>query len=657
MKNRTLLSLLALLAAFLVAGCSGGGGSDLPPPSGFSASGPAAWLRFDPSISDIPLPMDIARNPATGFNALSGEGEPYVSINSLQGWSTAGPMILNFSALVDVASVHAGSILLIDSVTSTPVPVTFEVKTLSAGESTVLVRPVRPLVPFRRYLAIVTDKVTCGSTPIISSRVAGVLKFQGTLVDAGGHSKVSSLTDEQAQALEPLRVAWQPVWAAAEAVTGQLRGDIPFAWTFTTQPLFQTLPVLRQRMQSEEITPVVTQSFVGAGMVDAFFQAQGLGAVPHDAITAVYAGYLLSPNYLADPLDGPFQGTPDNPTRLGSAPVPFLATVGGSTASGTMIFAHGITRTKGDVLVLANTANANGLGVVALDLVLHGDRKLPGQPSGTGFVNLNNLRMTRDNARQSVNDLYALSRMIASGNTDFNGDQTPEFSTANQVFLGQSLGGIVGTAFVATEPAVRLATLNATGGRIPSLLVDSASLGPVILDGLKAAGIEPGTLAFEQFLWMAQTIMDDSDPFNYASGLQAGTLKGGVASSVLVQEMVGDQVVPNSATDDLVRSLGTKLVSRTNPAENQVPVGVDPVPGPVIGSGLFQYINGSHGFLLDPSQGPTVAAQTQVFTHFLTGIASGYSTPTVIVPPGQRTDQAGWVFPFQASLEGRLLSR
>jgi pimeloyl-ACP methyl ester carboxylesterase len=650
MKNRTFLSLLALLVAFLVAGCSGGGGSDLP--SGFTPSGPATWLCFDPSVADIPLPMDLARDPETGFNALPGEGEPQASINSLQGWSTSGPMILNFSALVDEASVHADSILLIDSVTNTPVPVTFRLQTLSPGKSTVLVSPVRPLVPSRSYLAIVTNRVSSGGKPITSSQVAEILKFQGSLVDAGGHSKVPGLTDEQAQALEKLRVPWQPVWAAAEAVTGQPRSDIPFAWTFTTQPLFQTLPILRQRMQAEEIIPVVTQSFVGADMVEAFFQSLGVAAVPHDAITAVYIGYILSPNYLADPLNGPFQGSPENPTRLGSVSVPFLATVGSNSATGTVIFAHGITRTKADVLALANSANAQGLGAISLDLVLHGDRKLPDQPSGTGFINLKNLRMSRDNIRQSVNDLYALSHMIASGNTDFNGDQTPEFSTDNQVFLGQSLGGIVGTVFVATEPNVRLADLNATGARVPRMMVDSVKLGPVIIEGLKEAGIELGTLPFEQFLWAAQTVVDDADPFNYANVLQTGSLKDGVTTAVLVQEMVDDLVIPNSATHDLVRSLGTKLVLRTDPAENRIPAGVEAEPGPVIGSGFFQYINGMHGFLLDPGQGPTVAAQTQVFTHFLTGIASGYTAPTILVPPGQRTDQPGWEFPFEASPEG-----
>lgn len=651
-RSLPLFLFMILALALGVAGCSGGGGSDNPDPAGFSAWGPAAWLRFDPSVSDVPLPMDIARNQATGYNAISGTGEPYDAINSLQGWSTSGPMILNFSGLVDPVSVNPGAILVIDTVAQAPVPVTFEIKTLQPGQSTVLVRPVRPLVPVRRYMVIVTNRVTCGGIPITSSRVAGVLKFRGSLVSPDGTSTVGSLSDAQAQALEPLRAAWQPIWAGAEQITGQLRGDIPFAWTLTTQPLAQTLPVLRQRVQSENVVPVVTQRFVGADQVDAFFTARGLGAVPHDAIAAVYAGYFAAPNYLTDPLNGPFQGTPANPTQVGTTNIPFIATVGGTTTTGTLIYGHGITRSKADALVLANGANARGLGMVALDLVLHGDRSLPGQTSGTGFVNLANLRMARDNIRQSVSDLFALSRMVASGNTDFNQDQVPDLSTSNQVFLGQSLGGIVGTVFTATEPAVRLASLNATGARVPKLLLDSPTFGPEIEAGLRAAGVEPGTMAFEQFMWIAQTVLDDADPFNYAVGLEAGTLKGEVSTRVLVQEMLGDRVVPNTATEDLVRALGISLVQRTNPAENQVPSGVNAVAGPAVGSGLFQYINGAHGFLLDPAQGPTAATQAQILTHLVTGIGSGYTGATIVVPPGQKVAIDTWTWPCEVLVEG-----
>ncbi len=649
---RSLHFFLVLILATLLAGCSGGGGSDNPDPSGFSAWGPAAWLRFDPAIADVPLPMDIARNPATGFNAISGTGEPYEAINSLQGWSTSGPMILNLSSVVDPASVHAGSILVIDTVAQTPVPVTFEFRTLQAGQSTVLVRPVRPLAPARRHMVIVTNRVTCGGIPITSSKVAGVLKFRGSLVSAEGASTVGSLTDAQARALEPLRAAWQPVWAAAEQVTGQLRGDIPFAWTFTTQPLFQTLPVLRERVQSQDITPVVTRSFVGPDQVHGFFTSLSPNPPPHEAVAAVYTGYFVAPNYLSHPLAGPFQGPATNPTQVGTVNVPFIATVGSTTATGTLIYGHGITRTKGDALVLANGANARGLGVIALDLVLHGDRSLPGQFSGTGFVNPANLRMSRDNIRQSVSDLYALSRMVASGNTDFNQDQAPDLSTSNQVFVGHSLGGLVGTPFIATEPRVRLAALNVTGARVPKLLLDSPTFGPGLEKGLQDAGVEPGTMAFEQFMWIAQTVLDDADAFNYAAGLEAGALKGQISSRVMVQEMLGDRVIPNTATDDLVRALGVNLVQRTNPAENQVPSGVTAVPGPAVGSGFFQYISGQHAFLLDPSQGPTAAAQAQILTYLLTGIGSGYTGPTIVVPPGQKVAIDTWTWPCEVLVEG-----
>ena len=664
MKVRSLTGfVLAALLALLVAGCGGNGGfsADVAP-TGFSASGPAATLRFDPSVSDIPLPMDIARNPQTGYNAITGTGEPYASMNSLQGWSTAGPLIMNFSAQLDPASVNAGSILVIDTVAGTPVPYTFELKTLTPGQTTVLARPVRPLTSFRRYMVIVTNKVSSASTPITSSRVAGVLKFGGSLVDVDGNSTVGSLTNAQAQALEPLRAAWQPLWASAEAITRQPRGDIPFAWTFTTQPLFQTLPVLRTRLQTETVTPTVTASFSGPAQVDYFFTTVlGNAAIPHNAITAVYVGYFPSPNYLSDPLNGPFQGTPANPTQVGTVNVPFLAFQGASTASGTLIYGHGITRSMLDSAPLANSACANGMGVIALNYVLHGtpafdqtfglaSRVLPGQTSGTGFINLNNPRMSRDNVRQSVNDFCALSRMIASGNTSFAGG-APVFSTANQVFVGQSLGGIIGTTFAAVEPNVRLATLNVAGGRITKLLLDSPTFGPTIVAGLQAAGVRQGTLAFEQFMWITQTVIDDADSFNYAPTVQAGTLKGNVTTNVLVQEMLGDTVVPNTATDDLTRALGIQLVYRTNQAENQVPTGVTAVAGPVNGSGLFQYLGGQHGFLLDPAQGPTVAAQTQVFNHLLTGIGSGYATPQIIVPPGQRADEPTWTLPYRLELE------
>lgn len=668
MKLRSHLRLLLAAAmAFVMAGCGGGGGSDTNPnPAPFAASGPQASVRFDPSTSDVPLPMDIARNQQTGFNAITGTGEPFDSINSLQGWSTSGPILINFSAGVDAASVNAGSIILLDTVAGAPVPVFFQQLAFN-GQSTVKMYPVRPLTPFRRYMVIVTNKVSSGGQPIVSSRVAGLLKFGGSLVDANGNSTVSSLTNAQAAALEPLRAAWQAIWPVAETVTGQPRGDIPFAWTFTTQPLFQTLPELHTRSEANTPVPTVTGAFVGAAQVDFFFaNVIGNAAIPHNAITAVYVGSIPVPSYISDPLNGPFQGTPANPTQLGTINIPFIAYRGASTAAGTMIYGHGITRSMLDSTAIANGACANGLGVIAINFVLHGNatfdqtfglttRVLPGQPSGTGFINLSNPRMSRDNIRQTTSDLMNLQRMIELGNTNFVGNGA-EFSTANQVYVGQSLGGIIGTVFTAVEPDVRLGVLNVPGGRLAKLLLDSPTFGPVITAGLQAAGVTPGTYRFEQVVWILQTVVDDADAFNYGAHVLAGTLKGNVATNVLVQEMLGDLVVPNTATDDLARSIaGTgaafRLVLRTNAAENQNTAGLTTVAGPTTGAGLFQYIGGQHGFLLDPTQGPTTAAQTQVFTYLLTGIGGGIANATIIVPAGQRAGDALYSLPFDLNVD------
>ncbi len=620
-------------------------------------AGSSAWLRFDPLAPDLPLPMDLARDPATGRNRIPGTGEPYDSLNSLQGWSTSGPLILNFNALVDAASVNDFSVMLCEAESGSPLSTRLEVKNLAPDRSTVLIRPLRPLEPAHRYLVVLTGDITSGGRPIIASRAAELLKHGSSLLKFDGTSAIPGLSDDRAQALEAMRLDWREVWSLAEGATLQSRFELPFAWTFTTQPLLQTLPVLRARIQGQAVVPVVTGSYVGPTAVDAFYFSKGLGAVPHGDVAAVYAGYFMAPNYLSDATDGPFQGPPGTPVPVGTTRVPFLALRGPGTAAGTVLFGHGISRSKSDALVLANAANARGLGVVAIDSVLHGERALPGQASGTGFVNLDNILMSRDNIRQTVSDLCALSRMVGTGNTDFDGDQVPDLATGAQVYVGQSLGGIIGTAFVAVEPNVRLATMNVAGARISQLMLDSTALRPVVLAAARVLGFQPGTEAFDQYLWAIQTVLDDADPFNYAPGVLPGTLKGGVPTSVLVQEMLGDLVVPNAATDDLVRAMGIDLVQRTNPAENQVPFGVRAVRGPAVGSGLFQYVKGQHGFLLDPFEGPTQAAQEQALTHALSGIATAYGGATVTVPVGQRADLPTWRFPFELFPEGFVWHR
>jgi hypothetical protein len=305
--------------------------------------------------------------------------------------------------------------------------------------------------------------------------------------------------------------------------------------------------------------------------------------------------------------------------------VPFLATVP-INANGpvpVIIFQHGLGRSKSDALAIADAAAQAGFGVIAIDAVLHGDRSavINGvqQPSGTGFLNVTHPALTRDNFYQSNNDMYSESRLIEVGHTNFDGGQVPLFAPGFQVFVGQSLGGILGTTFTATEEDVATSVLNVPGGRFAYLINNSPTLGPPVQATLAAEGAPVGSYNYVLALWLTQTVLDDVDPFNYGPTLLNGALSNNVAHQVLVQEMIGDQVVPNTATTDLVVSINSGGTFTQINAVSPI-TGLPQASAPFNGSGLFQYTGGAHGFLLDPTQGPTAAAQTQALTFDATGL-------------------------------------
>lgn len=637
---------LCLLAGLVMLACSDPDEIEtVPPPSPVETQ--YTFAKFDVTTgnpADIPVPNDILRNPVTGQNAVPVQGEPFDSLNSLSGFSTTAPIVMPFTGTVDADSVNGQTILVLNTQTMTPAAVSFQVATNpETGNSTVFATPITPLEPGVRYAVVITGGVMGqpSNLPVESDAITLLLKGEIPFVDENGHSTRGALTDAQAQQLEPLRASMQPLWQAAEAVTGQDRIFIPLVFAFSTQPLHSTLPALHARIQNEAITPTVLQSFEGAAAVDAFFTAAGLGAAPHDQIASVRFGSFNAPHYLHHPFNGPFQGSGADVVEAGRENLQFILTMPVTPAAAlppVIVFQHGITRSKEDMLAFANSAATAGFATIGIDLVLHGSRVkdiinnetgafepdgVP-DPSGANFINLVNMRMSRDNVRQSAADLFSLTRMITSGQTDFNQDGAPDLAPVELSYVGQSLGAIVGSVFVSNEAAVKHAVLNVGGGRVPYLLRNSASFAPAINAGLAAQGVVPGTADYELFFLIAQTVFDDADPMNNARHLLSGALSGGVSTSVLVQEMIGDQVVPNSATRDMVRSIGLPLVNGIEEV-----AGLPMVDAPHAGSGYYQYQDGGHSFLLSPTAGPTAQAHFQVLT-FLGGSLQG--SPVVVNP-------------------------
>ncbi len=226
---------------------------------------------------------------------------------------------------------------------------------------------------------------------------------------------------------------------------------------------------------------------------------------------------------------------------------------------------------------------------------------------------------SRDNLRQGEADLLELSHSV----------QTLPGVDATQIsFVGQSLGSIVGTVFLAIDPNVQVGVINVPGGGIARLLDASPAFGPRIHAGLAAAGLTPGTPNYDAYFVATQTVIDSGDPINYpVNSALLGT------KSLLLQEVIGggdvlpDQVIPNrvagaplSGTEPLIAALGLTAITGTTQSATGI-------------RGAARFLQGEHGSILDPTDFPaaTMEMQGEMASMLVTGgHAVQVSNPAII---------------------------
>jgi hypothetical protein len=181
--------------------------------------------------------------------------------------------------------------------------------------------------------------------------------------------------------------------------------------------------------------------------------------------------------------------------------------------------------------------------------------------SGWNILSLTNFFSTRDNFRQQVIDLAQLVRVLESGGATGLAAQasagagaTIAFDKTRIGYVGQSLGGILGTLYNAVSPDTTNVALNVPGGALPQIILDAPSFAPeraALLKTLAAQGIEVGTPEFDQFIGIAQWVLDPADPANMAWRLLHTVDVGGGVSApnasrkAFIQFIEGDETVPN----------------------------------------------------------------------------------------------------------------
>ncbi|HEX8441092.1 hypothetical protein [Archangium sp.] len=204
--------------------------------------------------------------------------------------------------------------------------------------------------------------------------------------------------------------------------------------------------------------------------------------------------------------------------------------------------------------------------------------------SGWNMLDLQNFFATRDNFRQQVIDLAQLVRVLQGTGIDAQLAElgAPALDGSRIDYVGQSLGGILGTLHTSVSPDVHRAVLNVPGGRLTQLLDEATdknfvAMRTALYTTLASQQMPQGSPAFDTFVRTAQWILDPADPVNASWYVRNGaTAPAGRAA--LVQYITGDKVVPNTSTQALIdaangRGVSDKMLSTTrfDPSATDLP--------------------------------------------------------------------------------------
>ena len=360
------------------------------------------------------------------------------------------------------------------------------------------------------------------------------------------------------------------------------------------------------RAWTNGVTISPTGSFIGATAVTAYYTALGAAAAPRTAVGAVFLGTFQSADLNMDPavvtatpgkpISGDLTGTTGvykpgsgagavpgtgilQPSRNATGqlrgyfhttrdvPFVFLAPAGTAPVGGwpVLIFQHGLGGQKEQVVAMVNSACTAGYAVIAIDVVLHGElgNARPSAEWSPNFISLPSPINTRTNVQNAGFHLWRLERILKQPTADPSGFQAkmatagfPTSTAGASRYIGISLGSIVGTYFLAGNSAQTggsniKALLSVPGGRLPYILRDSPTFSPTINAGLAAAGVVTGGSSYNQFMTLTQSVVDSVDPAYPISSTAPSRLSG----RAVVQEAIGDVVIPNIHTRYFVNSL------------------------------------------------------------------------------------------------------
>ncbi len=523
----------------------------------------------------------------------------------------------------------------------------------------------RTSIKLSGYAKVMNDLITSSATTTVTSR--DDIALLGRFITTGAGFIMKDLASAASQM--PVESALRAF--AAGAPLGGLTGKSwsnTIAGTTTLPPATYWGAIPGAGTAPSTVASVVTGTINSADLsVDPVVVAANRATMDLTGVTGAYnpASGVVQPFRSSGVLTGYYHAPRS---------VPFVYITPTSPNGKVVIFQHGITGQKEQVVAVAGALTAAGYAVAAIDLPLHGQLAVTGHTTsdvwGQDFMAVGAPLATRSNIQQAAFNLNRLELTLKTGGLVAAGVTSAPPTEIR--FVGLSLGSIVGVYYLAGNTTLATSGLPYTattlgndmkgflsvpGGRLAYLLKDSPAFSPSVNAGLAAKGIISGTPTYNQFFQVTQSVVDPADPASMTTPLASG-LPSRLSGRIVIQEAVGDQVIPNANTRFLGNALGGREIlgpagSAVAPGFRQLGYrgGATPripssfmftinagAPAPKVdfaaaqsnltattpAEGYFQFdqTGVNHGFLIDPrvSATNTGYAQSQMVNYLLRGV-------------------------------------
>lgn len=487
-------------------------------------------------------------------------------------------------------------------------------------EFTLVAQPATPLLPGTRYLFAVMNTLKAADGGEIGRSQDTEALLSGKTTDAYGAEMKDALAD-------------------VEKSLGVAREDMVLATVFTTANVIDETIALAQAARKAPV-PALIEPWTVETPVSA----------PDTRVR--FRAVFETPEYRRPLPQGTWQiaeGLPVVQKKVGLEVFLAFADASKSGPRPIVIYQHGLGGDKDGCWGTTQRLSDLGAAVIAIDSPEHGARATGGTGVTAAFsffgVDPNaqtfDIARARDNFRQMTSDQLELVRFInALGTLDLlpvgAPDGVPDIDVSRILYIGHSFGSVQGPAIFALAPEIKQANWNVGGDGLMMLLRDSGTFS-LLVNSLRPPMTPDGALG--RFFAVTQAIVDPGDPLNFARFAMLEPtpgVTGWAPRDVLLQEVIGDTIVPNSTSEALARAAGLTLVDPIQPISG-LPTAPAPLTGNVGGAtgaiAQFDFIEGGkvaqHGELIFSPE-----AIGQYVEFFKTGLSAPHATVVPAYPPG-----------------------